>query len=101
MKGMLSILVAVSLGQACVVDAFGRDVYVKGHYRNDGTYVSPHIRSSPDAYKWNNYGPSRNSSEYMNPKVRDNDHDGIPNYRDKDDNNNGVNDDADRNQYGR
>lgn len=31
------------------------DVYVRGYFRKDGTYVSPHYRSSPDGYTWNNY----------------------------------------------
>jgi len=32
------------------------DVYVHGYTKSNGTYVAPHVRSSPDAYKWNNYG---------------------------------------------
>jgi hypothetical protein len=31
------------------------DVYVKGYYRSDGTYVQPHYRSAPDSSVWNNY----------------------------------------------
>uniref|UniRef100_Q3AQF9 Uncharacterized protein n=1 Tax=Chlorobium chlorochromatii (strain CaD3) TaxID=340177 RepID=Q3AQF9_CHLCH len=72
--------------------ADAKDVYVNGYYRQNGTYVRPHIRSSPDAYKSNNYGPSKNSYELMNPKARDADRDGIPNYQDNDDNNNGISD---------
>ena len=75
------------------------DVYVNGYYRSDGTYVRPHIRSSPDGYRWNNYGPSRNRYQLMNPRSRDNDRDGIPNYLDRDDDNDGIFDDYDRNQY--
>jgi hypothetical protein len=74
---------------------------VNGYYRSNGTYVQPHYRSNPDGYKWNNYGPSRNSYERINPYARDNDRDGITNTLDRDDNNNGINDDYDRNQYGR
>lgn len=76
-----------------------KDVSVKGYYRSNGTYVSPHIRSSPDSSKWNNYGPSKSSSQLMDPKSRDNDKDGIPNYLDKDDNNNNIHDDHDSKQY--
>ena len=36
--------------------------YVNGYYRSDGTYVRGHYRSNPDGVKWNNYGPSKNSS---------------------------------------
>lgn len=78
---------------------FAKDVSVKGYYRKDGTYVQPHVRSSPDSYKWNNYGPSQSSNELMNPKLRDADKDGIPNYLDKDDNNNRILDDFDKKQY--
>ncbi|MBA3031035.1 MAG: hypothetical protein FP814_04325 [Desulfobacterium sp.] len=79
--------------------AIAKDVHVDGYYRKDGTYVSPHIRSSPDSSKANNYGPSRDSSELMNPQSRDNDNDGTPNYLDNDDNNDGISDDNDPNQY--
>lgn len=77
------------------------DVKVKGYYRKDGAYVKPHIRSSPDSYKFNNYGPSKSQTQIINPKSRDNDNDGIPNYLDHDDDNDGIHDDYDRNQYGR
>lgn len=75
-------------------------VSVKGYYRKDGTYVAPHIRSSPDSYKWNNYGPSSSSPEYRgkghvtSPYTRDIDRDGIANLLDFDDNNDGIHDDA-------
>ena len=29
-------------------------VNVDGYTRSNGTYVAPHIRTSPDAYTWNN-----------------------------------------------
>ena len=29
---------------------------VSGYLRSNGTYVSPYIRSTPDSYKFNNYG---------------------------------------------
>jgi hypothetical protein len=76
--------------------SIAKDVYVDGYYRKNGTYVQPYIRKSPDAYKWNNYGKSQNSSQFMNPTVRDKDRDGIPNYLDRDDNNNGILDDYDK-----
>ena len=34
----------------------GRQVWVKGHYRRDGTYVPGHYRTSPDGNCQNNYG---------------------------------------------
>ena len=50
-------------------------------------------------YKWNNYGPSRESYELMNPRSRDYDRDGTPNYLDMDSDNDGFTDDFDRNPY--
>ncbi len=79
------------LGASCNV--FAQDVWVKGYYRSDGTYVRPHYRSSPDSYKWNNYGPSQNTFELTNPRSRDYDKDGTPNYLDFDDDNDRIWDD--------
>ena len=30
-------------------------VYVNGYTKSNGTYVSPHVRTSPDSSCWNNY----------------------------------------------
>lgn len=76
-----------------------RAEYVSGYFRKDGTYVNGYYRSSPDSFKWNNYGPKDNSSGGYSG--RDNDNDGTPNYLDKDDDNDGTNDDNDKNQYGK
>ena len=81
--------------------AFAKDVNVKGYYRKDGTYVRPHVRSSPDSRRDNNYGPSKRDSELMNPRSRDYDKDGTPNYLDSDDDNDGLLDNNDNSQYGR
>lgn len=96
LKGIL-IAVAFLMGSA---EVFAGDVHVKGYHRSDGTYVRPHVRSSPDSSIYNNYGPSRYSSELMNPRSRDYDRDGTPNYRDRDSDNDGIYDDYDRNPYG-
>jgi hypothetical protein len=94
-------LIVIVLGILLILPslALAKDVHVKGYYRKDGTYVRPHIRSAPDSYKWNNYGPSGNSGELMNPRSRDSDGDGIPNYLDSDDDNDGIADDYDNSQY--
>jgi hypothetical protein len=84
-------------------------VRVRGYYRSDGTYVRPHIRSSPNGTTADNYGPSRSSPDYsdslsdlstVSPYTRDADRDGIANMYDFDDDGDGVSDDADRSQYG-
>ena len=40
------------------------DVYVKGHYRSNGSYVSPHYRSSPDSSTSNNWSTYGNTNPY-------------------------------------
>lgn len=85
-------------------------VHVRGYTRSDGTYVRPHVRSSPNGTTSDNYGPSRSSPYYspgladlsrVSPQSRDSDRDGIANMYDRDDDNDGVSDDNDRSQYGR
>jgi hypothetical protein len=95
----LIIMMVVSLFTFSTV-ALAGDVYVDGYYRDDGTYVEPHVRSSPDDTKINNYGPSQNDYERMNPRTRDYDNDDTPNYQDFDSDNDGLNDDFDDNPYG-
>jgi hypothetical protein len=43
--------------------AFAGD-YVRGYYRNDGTYVEPHYRSNPDNSRLNNYSTQGNYNPY-------------------------------------
>jgi hypothetical protein len=82
----------------CGTSAYAQ-VQVDGYYRSDGTYVRPHVRSSPDSSRANNYGPSYGQN-MMNPYGRDADHDGIANMYDNDDDNDGQNDNSDSSQYG-
>ena len=72
-------------------------VRVNGYTRSDGTYVQSYERSSPNQYKWDNYGPSDYSGQPASQ--RDNDGDGISNMRDYDDDNDGISDDRDFSQY--
>ena len=81
------------------LSSFAKDVYVRGYYRRNGTYVRPYMRSAADGYRWNNYGPSEDSSQLMNPGSRDADGDGISNYLDIDDDNDGILHDQDSSQY--
>jgi len=99
---MKKFFIAVLTGVALLVTsfAFAKDVNVKGYYRKDGTYVRGHTRSSPDSYKWNNFGQSRNDYERTNPHMRDYDRDVTPNYLDKDDDNDGKHDDSNDKHYG-
>lgn len=47
MKKRLIPLISTCLLLGSVNSVFA-DVYVEGYYRSDGTYVRPHMRSSPD-----------------------------------------------------
>ena len=40
-------------------NALAQNVYVRGHFRSNGTYVTPHYRSAPDgtfSNNWSTYG---------------------------------------------
>lgn len=57
------------IGTACILvmfagTAFAGDVYVRGHYRSNGTYVQPHYRSAPDGNFWNNWSTYPNLNLY-------------------------------------
>jgi hypothetical protein len=58
MKFLFSFLCLIYLSQTCL-----SQVRVRGYFRKNGTYVSPHIRTSPDGILSNNYSyKSGNSS---------------------------------------
>lgn len=89
-------ILIVFLLLAFAAPAFAKDVQVRGYTRKDGTYVQPYVRSSPDSYKSNNYGNKtyeERQGGYSNPYTRDSDRDGVPNYLDTDDDNDGRHDD--------
>ena len=97
---MKRIILLTVLFTFCISIAYAGDVHVRGYYRKDGTYVQPYVRSSPNSEKWDNYGPSQDSYQFSNPRSRDYDSDGIPNYMDRDDDGDGYSDDYDSSQYG-
>jgi hypothetical protein len=57
------VLAVVFLGLSISSVAFS-DEYVRGHYRKDGTYVTPHYRSSPDGNPYNNFSFPGNTNPY-------------------------------------
>lgn len=93
---LVGFVAALSSG---VSDVAAKDSHVRGYYRKDGTYVRPYVRSAPDSDRSNNYGRPRNDVEQLYPRIRDTDRDGIPNYLDRDDNNNSVPDQYDPAPY--
>jgi hypothetical protein len=38
--------------------------FVNGYIKNDGTYVQPHMKSSPDGNVWNNWSTKGNVNHY-------------------------------------
>ena len=49
--------IALLIGMAVLLQsglAFAQ-THVQGYYRKDGTYVQPHMRSTPDSNPYNNY----------------------------------------------
>lgn len=67
--------------------------WVNGYFKGNGTYVQGYQRADRNDTKTDNYGSSRGSYLNSAPSYRDSDHDGLPNYLDTDDNNNGRSDD--------
>ncbi len=62
MKTILVMILAI-----CVLSWSGHvsaDDYVQGYYRQDGTYVQPHYRTSPDSNPFNNYSQEGNVNPY-------------------------------------
>ena len=66
MKNILSLLILLLF---VPVTIFAGDVYVKGYYRSDGTYVQPHYRSAPDGNPYNNYSSPGNINPYKNKSL--------------------------------
>ena len=63
MKRLITILavLAIVCGMALPTDAAVR---VRGYFRSNGTYVSPHYRSNPDGNFWNNWSTYPNVNPY-------------------------------------
>jgi hypothetical protein len=56
------------LGLACVAlatPALAKPVSVRGHVRSDGTYVQPHVRSSPNNTRYDNWSSKPNTNPYL------------------------------------
>ena len=60
-KGLFVTIFIVLLTLASVE---ARDVAVRGYTKDNGTYVEPHYRSSPNQYKNDNWSTSGNSNPY-------------------------------------
>ena len=58
-KIIISIVFALTL-----INTVAADVWVDGYFRNDGTYVQGHYRSSPDSSVTNSWSYSGNTNPY-------------------------------------
>ena len=45
-------------------------VRVRGHIRRNGTYVAPHVRTSPDGNPFNNWGSKGNANPFTGKRGR-------------------------------
>jgi hypothetical protein len=68
-KGKAMRRIGFLVGMACIFliftgTAFAGSVYIRGHYRSNGTYVHPHYRSSPDRNFRNNWSTYPNINPY-------------------------------------
>jgi hypothetical protein len=54
MKSLLVVAIAIISSQSANA-GWGREVNVRGYYRDNGTYVQPHVRTAPDGNVYNNY----------------------------------------------
>lgn len=57
-------LLAVAATLAAFSGSALADDYVNGYYKQNGTYVQGHMRSSPDSYRSNNYSTYGNTNPY-------------------------------------
>jgi hypothetical protein len=65
---MLRLVLASLLAAAAIAPLVGTavagDVRVRGYTRSDGTYVQPHMRSTPDGNRYNNWSTQGNVNPY-------------------------------------
>lgn len=66
-------------------------VKVKGYYRSNGTYVQPHVRSSPDSNPFNNYSYPGNYNPYTGKTATGNESTYLDNYYNRSSNYNSGN----------
>ena len=64
MNKKFSVLTILVLLFCFIGVAFASDVYVKGYYKKNGTYVAPHYRKSPNSTVRDNFSYKRNVNPY-------------------------------------
>lgn len=63
----MKIIVILALASAFSAPAIA-DQYVKGHIKQDGTYVAPYVRSSPNNVQYDNYSTKGNTNPYTSER---------------------------------
>ena len=67
---MMRILTACAALAISTVGALAQNTHVDGYTRRDGTYVQPHMRTTPDHTRTNNYGSQGNVNPYTGQQGR-------------------------------
>lgn len=60
--------ILIILTSACFAFSAPAEKSVKGYTKKDGTYVAPHIRSSPNKDKSDNFSSKGNTNPYTGKK---------------------------------
>ena len=63
-SGIVTLAVCLALVLGLGAPALAEDVSVRGYFRQDGTYVQPHMRTAPDRTPFSNYSTSPNINPY-------------------------------------
>jgi len=67
-----SLMLVMLVAMMSATSAFAGSVRVRGHFRKDGSYVPPHLRSSPDGNPYNNYSYPGNYNPYTGKEATGN-----------------------------
>ena len=57
-------LIIAAVAVLAFATAARADQYVNGYYRQNGTYVNPYVRSTPDGNPFNNFSTQGNVNPY-------------------------------------
>lgn len=57
---MRKLIIGAALASMIATPALARETRVDGYYRKDGTYVQPHVRTTPNSTKMDNYSTQGN-----------------------------------------
>ena len=76
---MWTVFISAVLGLVFAAATAFADVYVRGYYRSDGTYVQPHYRSSPNSTPLDNWSTRGNINPYTGKRGTRNPYSGYTN----------------------